>query len=65
MRPPAHFGEMSALTGEPRTQTARVLEDSELIALESRAFRGLLVRNPFLALEIAKSLSEPAEALPR
>jgi Trk K+ transport system NAD-binding subunit len=65
LKPPAHFGEMSALTGEPRTQTARVIEDSELIALESRSFRGLLLRNPFLALEIAKALSEPAEALPR
>lgn len=65
LKPPAHFGEMSALTGEPRTQTAAVLEDSELIALESRAFRGVLLRNPFLALEIAKVLSEPLEAAPR
>lgn len=65
IKPPAHFGEMSALTGEPRTQTARVLEDSELIALDSRAFRGVLLRNPFLALELAKALSEPAAAAPR
>jgi trk system potassium uptake protein len=65
IKPPAHFGEMSALTGEPRTLTARVLEDSELIALDSRAFRGVLLRNPFLALELAKALSEPAESGPR
>ena len=65
LKPPAHFGEMSALTGEPRTFTARVLEDSELIALDSRAFRGVLLRNPFLALELAKALSGPAETPPR
>ena len=56
---------MSALTGEPRTFTARVLEDSELIALDSRAFRGVLLRNPFLALELAKALSGPPETPPR
>jgi trk system potassium uptake protein TrkA len=65
LKPPAHFGEMSALTGEARTFTARVLEDSELIALDSRAFRGVLLRNPFLALELAKALSGPAETPPR
>jgi trk system potassium uptake protein TrkA len=57
LRPPAHFGEMSALTGEPRTQTARAVEDSELLVVDSGAFRMLLLRNPFLALELAKALS--------
>jgi hypothetical protein len=35
------------------------MRPSELIAIESRSFRGLLPRNPFLALELAKSLAEP------
>jgi trk system potassium uptake protein TrkA len=60
LRPPAHFGEMTALTGEPRTQTARVLEDAELLTLDSGSIRSLLLKNPFLALELAKGLSDPA-----
>jgi trk system potassium uptake protein len=59
LRPPAYFGEMAALTGEPRARTARVLEDSDLLALGSTAFRSVLLRNPFLALELAKALSDP------
>ena len=58
LRPPAHFGEMAALTGEPRARTARVVEDAELVALGSRAFRSVLLGNPFLALELAKALSD-------
>jgi len=59
LRPPAHFGELTALTGEPRAQTARVTEDAELITLDSASLRALLLQNPFLALELAKSLSDP------
>jgi trk/ktr system potassium uptake protein len=59
LRPPACFGEMTALTGEPRTETATVVEDAALLALGSGAFRTLLLRNPFLALELAKALAEP------
>jgi CRP-like cAMP-binding protein len=59
LRPPSHFGEMAALTGEPRAQTARIAEDSELIVIDSRSFRSLLLRNPFLAMELAKTLSDP------
>jgi CRP-like cAMP-binding protein len=58
-RPPAYFGEMSALTGEPRTQTAHVTEDAEILSVDSSAFRLVLLRNPFLGLELAKALSEP------
>lgn len=64
LRPPAYFGEMAALTGEPRSRTARVLEDAELLILGSGAFRSVLLRNPFLALELAKGLSEPPPGPP-
>lgn len=57
LRPPACFGEMSALTGDARTQTAVVRSDAELLAIDSSAFRGVLLQNPFLALELAKTLS--------
>jgi trk system potassium uptake protein TrkA len=59
LRPPVCFGEMTALTGEPRTQTARVVEDAQLLVLGSGVFRTLLLRNPFLALELAKALAGP------
>lgn len=55
--PPACFGEMSALTGEPRTQTATVREEARLLAVDSSTFRSVLLQNPFLALELAKALS--------
>lgn len=57
VHPPAYFGEMTALTGEPRTQTARALDAAELWTLASSSFRAVLLRNPFLALEIAKGLA--------
>ena len=59
VRAPGWFGEMSALTGEPRTQTATVTEDASLLVIESAAFRSMLLQNPFLALEIAKALGQP------
>lgn len=63
LEPPAHLGEMAALTGEPHTRTARVERDAELLVVDSGAFRSVLLRNPFLALELAKALSDgPAGA---
>jgi trk system potassium uptake protein TrkA len=58
LRAPASFGEMTALTGEPRAQTVRVVDDAELLALDSGALRSVMIRNPFLALELAKTLSD-------
>ena len=60
VRAPGWFGEMGALTGEPRTQTATVVEDAALLVVESAAFRTALLQNPFLALEIAKALGPQA-----
>jgi CRP-like cAMP-binding protein len=61
LRPPAHFGERAAITGEPRSDSARVLEDAELLTLDSSAFRAVLLQNPFLALELGKGLSGPRQ----
>jgi len=54
---PAFFGE-EALTGEPRHATARVREAAELVAVPGTALRSTVLRNPFLALELAKALTE-------
>jgi CRP-like cAMP-binding protein len=61
-RAPAAVGETSAMTGEPRMQTARVTEDADLLTVDSAAFRAVLLRNPFLAVELAKSLDNPGAA---
>jgi len=54
---PAFFGE-EALTGEPRVDTALVRESAELVVVAGTALRAAVLRNPFLALELAKALSE-------
>ncbi len=54
-----YFGERTALTGQPRTRTIRFLDDAELLAVEGSALRGVVLRNPFLAMELAKALSAP------
>jgi trk system potassium uptake protein TrkA len=54
---PAFFGE-EALTGEPRLDTARVRDQAELVVVPGTALRATVLRNPFLALELAKALSD-------
>ena len=54
---PAFFGE-EALTGEPRHDTARVRQAAELVVVPGTALRATVLRNPFLALELAKALTE-------
>jgi small-conductance mechanosensitive channel len=52
--PGAFFGEMSLLTGEPRSSTCQAAEDSELLCLDRESFAVLLKENP----QIAQSMSE-------
>jgi trk system potassium uptake protein TrkA len=56
---PGFFGE-EALTGEPRADSARVRESAELVVVAGTALRSVVLRNPFLALELARALSERA-----
>jgi trk system potassium uptake protein TrkA len=58
LRAPAQFGEASALVGDARDHGARVVEEADLLALDGSALRAIMLRNPFLALELAKSLGE-------
>jgi predicted acylesterase/phospholipase RssA/CRP-like cAMP-binding protein len=51
------FGEMALITGEPRSATARVLVDSELLRLTRASFHLLLARIPVLALRLSEELS--------
>jgi CRP-like cAMP-binding protein len=58
LRAPGYFGETSALVGHKRDHTARVREECDLLALDGSTLRAVMLRNPFLALELAKSLGE-------
>jgi small-conductance mechanosensitive channel len=57
------FGEMSLLTGEPRTATVRALEDALLVRVGAEALRGALQRSPDLAQRIAEAVSRRREGL--
>jgi trk system potassium uptake protein TrkA len=58
LRPPAFFGERSAVTGHARTRTISAEEDSEILAVDGAALRTAILRNPFVAVEVAKLLTE-------
>ena len=57
------LGELSVLDGRPRSATARALEDSELVAVPSRALRALLASSPGLALSWALEMSATVRRL--
>jgi len=57
------FGEMSLLTGEPRSATIVASTDVECYRLDAEAFRNLLARRPDLADKVAAALSERRSAL--
>jgi small-conductance mechanosensitive channel/CRP-like cAMP-binding protein len=52
------FGEMSLLTGAPRSATIVALTDVECYRLDAEAFRRLLERRPDLAEKVAAALSD-------
>lgn len=54
----AHFGEMSFLDGEPRSATARAMEQSEIVVIGYDALRKLLDGNPPLAVKFYRALAQ-------
>jgi len=57
------FGEMSLLTGEPRSATVVAIDDVECYRLDADAFRRVLERHPELANKVAAVLAERRVAL--
>ncbi|MGD9391023.1 MAG: cyclic nucleotide-binding domain-containing protein [Thioalkalispiraceae bacterium] len=51
------FGEMNLLDDLPRSATAHVLEDTNILALKKEKLRGLIIKYPELSLGIMRSLS--------
>lgn len=54
MGPNTFFGEMSLLTGEPRSATVRATQESELLVVDKAAFRQVLATSPQLAEHISE-----------
>ena len=51
------FGELSLLTGEPRSATVRAAADSELLRLEKSDFKEILEKHPQLSEKLAEAVS--------
>ena len=49
-------GEMSILTGEPRSATVRAVRDSELLRLDADAFNRVVARQPTLMMRVSRSI---------
>lgn len=58
LAPPAFFGEMSLLTGEPRSATVRSIGDSVVFSIDKDIFREVLVSHPGISEELARALAE-------
>jgi small-conductance mechanosensitive channel/CRP-like cAMP-binding protein len=52
------FGEMSMLTGDPRTATVRALDDAHLLEIEAADFRQLAIANPGLIEQVGRVVAQ-------
>lgn len=59
------FGEMSLLTGDPRTATVRALDDALLMEIDAGAFRTFVLERPEVLSGITSAVAERREALER
>lgn len=63
--PGGFFGEMSLLTGAPRTATVKTVVDSELFEITADAFRQFVLANPTAVEDIGVAVARRAEELDR
>lgn len=59
----SYFGEMSLLTGAPRTATVVAMGACDLLVIEHRAFRELLDTHPEVAQKISQKVAEHQQRL--
>jgi small-conductance mechanosensitive channel len=62
IQPGGYFGEMSLLTGEPRSATVVAIEDSVLVEITADAFRGVVLADPAI-LEKVSAVVESRRAV--
>jgi small-conductance mechanosensitive channel/CRP-like cAMP-binding protein len=53
-----YFGEMSLLTGEPRSATVHALEDTELLALTREELRPILLNDPAAVERLSQAMAK-------
>lgn len=53
-----YFGEMSLITGDPRSATVQAEEDASLWQLDKKDFDALLIDNPSISLSLTHMLSQ-------
>lgn len=63
LRPGGFFGEMSLLTGEPRSATIRTTEESVCIVIDSGVFHSIFREDPELSERLSELLSKRAVEL--
>jgi small-conductance mechanosensitive channel len=59
------FGEMSLLTGEPRSATVRAMEDTEVIVIQKDIFSEILTANAGISEYLGQVLAERQQQLAR
>ena len=59
------FGEMSLLTGEPRSATVRAIEDTEVIMIQKDVFSEILSANSGISEYLGQVLAERQQQLAR
>lgn len=57
IEPGGFFGEMSMLTGDPRTATVRAIEDTRLLEISAERFRALAIEQPDVLEHITRIVS--------
>lgn len=57
------IGEMSILTGEPRSATVRALRDSRVLRLDAAAFNKLVASHPTLMMQVSKCIIDRYRAV--
>jgi len=61
----AYFGEMSLLTGDPRTATVRALADCSVVEITADAFRAFVLNRPALVERIGTSIADRRAGIAR
>jgi CRP-like cAMP-binding protein len=61
----AYFGEMSLLTGDPRTASVRAVGDCTVLEITSDAFRGIVLQHPALVERIGVVVAERRAGIAR
>ena len=65
VNPGGFFGEISLLTGEPRSASAAAVGECELVAIGRDDFRRVVMANPSVALEMSRLLGQRLAAAAR